>query len=78
MSASSSSSCEQKHAHAYLFVVADSYWHLSFYPAIQFHPVERMARRSMPHSKRLTNVEEIPFPTSKHFQSKVKFNSPPS
>lgn len=43
------------------------------YP-IKFHTVERIATKSMPHIKRLTDQEEIPFPTSSHFQFTAKFN----
>ena len=52
----------------------DFYRHFSFHHAIQFHPVERIATRSMPHTRQLANVEAIPFPTSKHFQSIDKFS----
>ena len=33
--------------------------------------------KTMPHTKRLADVEAIPFPTSKHFQSTAFSNSPP-
>ena len=52
----------------------DFYRYFSFHHAIQFHPVECIATRSMPHCRRLANVEAIPFSTSKYFQSIDKFS----
>ena len=76
---SASSPCEKKHARACPFAAVDSYGHFSFHHAIQFHPVERIATRSLPpYSKRLAEVEAVPFRTSEHFQSTAKRNSPAS
>ena len=66
-----------KHTWACPFAAVD-FFHRLFYRGIQFHPVGHIATRSMSHTKRLTNVEAIPFPTSKCFQSAAKFNSPAS
>ena len=73
---SASSLCEQKHTLACPFSECCGFLQ-PFYHAIHFHPVERIATRSMPHTKRLANVEAIPFPTSKLFQSTAFSNSPP-
>ena len=76
---SASSPCEQTHTRACPFAAVDSYGHFSFHHAIQFHPVEHIATRSLPpYSKRLAEVEAVLFPTSEHFQSTAKRNSPDS
>ena len=49
--------------------------HFSFLHPIQFHTVEHIATKSIPHIKWLTDWEAIPFPTSSHFQFTAKFNS---
>lgn len=68
----------RKNTRAYPFAMFDCYRHFSFLHPIQFHTVERTATKSMPHIKRLTDVEAIPFPTSSHFQLTAKFDSPAS
>lgn len=73
---SASSRREQKHTWVCPFSKCCGFLQ-SFYLSIQFHPVERIATRSMPHTKRLADLEAIPFPTSKHFQSTAFSNSPP-
>ena len=42
-----SSPCEQKRSQACPFTVADSYRHVSVDHAIQFHPVEQIATRTV-------------------------------
>ena len=68
----------RKNTRAYPFAMFDCYRHFSFLHPIQFHTVERIATKSKPHIKRLTDMEAIPFPTSSLFQLTAKFDFPAS
>ena len=74
------------HFHVCLFSArAETYLSMSVFQVLwistvflSFDPVSSCwTHRDKPHTKRLADLEAIPFPTSKHFQSTAFSNSPP-